>query len=71
MKRKEIKFTANLQEESGQELLRQDTEKIRELNPGFQPPMLVSPLDSLMGKPPRPIEGKTFLSMPIKKEKKE
>ena len=71
MKRKEIKFTANLHDDSGQELLRQDIEKIQELTPGFQPPMLIVPLDPIVQKPLAPVEGKTFLQMPIKKEKKE
>ena len=71
MKKKEIKFTANLQDESGVELIRQDMEKIQELNPGFMPPMLVKPLEPLVGAAPKRMEAKTVLSMPIKKDKKE
>ncbi len=71
MKKKEIKFYANLHEDAGAELLNQDAKKIQELTPGFMPPLVVKPLETIVGTAPRRMEAKTFLSMPIKKDKKE
>ena len=71
MKKKEIKFTANFHEDAGAQLIRQDAEKIQELTPGFAPPLIVKPLETLENSAPRKMEAKTFLSMPIKKDKKE
>ena len=70
MKRKELKFMANLYDGPAHELLKHDIEKIQELNPGFQAPLIIAPLETRMHKPVAPIRGKTNLSMPIKKEKK-
>lgn len=71
MKKKELKFTTNLQDQAGLELIKQDVERIREITPGFQPPVQISPVEDLAGPFLKPIEGKTILQMPLKKEKKE
>lgn len=72
MKKKEFKFTANLQEDAAIELIASDAQKIQEITPGFQPPLLVKPMDSAGEfNSSRHTEAKTFLSMPLKKEKKD
>ncbi len=71
MKKKEFNFTANLQEDAARELIATDVQKIQEITPGFQAPVLVKPMDSVGEVGPKHLEAKTFLRMPIKKEKKE
>jgi len=72
MKRKEFNFTANLQEDAARDLIAADVQKIQEVTPGFVPPLLIKPIGQMgEASPPKHLEAKTFLQMPLKKEKKE
>ncbi len=69
MKKKELKFTANFQEDFAKEVMEQDAKTINEITPGFQlPPRIELPgQDNSIKR----IEAKTMLSMPLKKKKDE
>ncbi len=69
MNKKELRFTANFQEDFAHELMEQDAKAINEVTPGFLlPPKLELPgQDNTIKR----IEGRTMLSMPFMKKKKE
>ena len=69
MKKKELRFTANFQEDSAREIMEQDAKTINEVTPGF----LLPPKIELPGQDNsiKRIECKTMLSMPFMKKKKE
>ena len=69
MKKKELRFTANFQDDTARELMEQDAKTINEVTPGFQlPPKIELPgQDNTI----KPIEGRTMLSKPFMKKKKE
>ena len=69
MKKKELKFTANFQDDFAREVMEQDVKTINEVTPGYQlPPKIELPgQDNSI----KPIEGKPMLSMPLKKKKDE
>lgn len=69
MKKKELRFTANFQEDFAYEVMKQDAKTINEITPGFQLPLRIE----LPGQDNsiKLIEAKTMLSMPLKKKKDE
>ena len=70
MKKKELRFTANFQEDNAREVMEQDAKLINEVTPGF----LLPPKIELPGNQDntiKPIEGKTLLSKPFLKKKKD
>ena len=69
MKKKEFRPLLAFREDFAWEVMEQDAEKIRQLAPGFQLPLRAE-LPPHAG-PLNQVEGKTMLSMPLKKEKKD
>ncbi|MCP4648424.1 MAG: hypothetical protein GY852_11960 [bacterium] len=69
MKKKELRFTANFQDDNARELMEQDARTINEVTPGF----LLPPKIELPGQDNtiKRIEGKTMLSAPFLKKKKD
>ena len=69
MKKRELRFTANFQEDFAYEVMAQDAKMINEVTPGFQlPPKIELPgQDNTIKR----IEGITLLSAPFIKKKKE
>ena len=67
MNKKELKFTANFQEDFAHEVMERDARLINEVTPGFQvPPKIELPgQDNSI----KQIEAKTLLSMPPMKKK--
>jgi hypothetical protein len=69
MEKKNLKFTANFQEDFAHEVMEQDAKAINEVTPGFiLPPRLELPGHENTIKR---IEGKTMLSAPFMKKKDE
>ena len=69
MKKKELKFSANFQDDFAREVMEQDAKLINEVTPGFQlPPKIELPSQDNSIKP---IEGKTMLTPPALMKKKE
>ncbi len=71
MKKLNIRFSAQMPVDGGAELLRHDVEQIKAITPTFVSPPIISRPEVLHNRAPAGIEAKTFLSMPIKKGKKE